>query len=119
MIRSAVKTLTVQRRTVNWKPAAAGLSAALLVFIPFNVFLYWKYKISTQSSGNETANQLEQINSGPSNEENPSQPAEEQLHYSHLSTDQTNRSRLQRPRDQEDDQIHYAEVKIIANRTPE
>ncbi|MEQ2170127.1 hypothetical protein GOODEAATRI_032074 [Goodea atripinnis] len=62
MIRSAVKTLTVQRRTVNWKPAAAGLSAALLVLVSLSVFLYrsWKYKISSQLPRHEIVNYPEE-----------------------------------------------------------
>ncbi|XP_047222684.1 uncharacterized protein LOC124869022 [Girardinichthys multiradiatus] len=62
MIRSAVKTLTVQRRTVNWKPAAAGLSAALLVLVSLSVFLYrsWKYKISSQPPRHEIVNYPEE-----------------------------------------------------------
>uniref|UniRef100_A0A3Q2DSN9 Ig-like domain-containing protein n=1 Tax=Cyprinodon variegatus TaxID=28743 RepID=A0A3Q2DSN9_CYPVA len=39
-IRSAGKTLIVQRRKANWKPAAAGISAVLVILAPLCIFLY-------------------------------------------------------------------------------
>ncbi|XP_039858304.1 B-cell receptor CD22-like [Simochromis diagramma] len=64
-ISSAPKTLTVQSITGTWTPAAAGVSAALLLLIPLTV--YWcrrKKRTSSQSPRQETSDN-KQMHPGP------------------------------------------------------
>ncbi|XP_035992561.1 uncharacterized protein LOC105924886 [Fundulus heteroclitus] len=114
-ISSAAKTLTVQRRTANWGAAAAGASAALLVFIPLIVFMIWKYKTSHQSSTNESVNNTDEINLGHTYEEISTHPAEKELHYSQLAIEKSNPLYSSIQQHQEQEHTPYAEVKIGTN----
>ncbi|KAM4595666.1 uncharacterized protein V3H82_003050 [Fundulus diaphanus] len=83
-ISSAAKTLTVQRRTANWRAAAAGASAALLVFIPVIVFMICKHVISTEPPPDKIINHMEEVTSWVIYEisEISAQLAEPELHFS-------------------------------------
>ncbi|KAK5608285.1 hypothetical protein CRENBAI_001575 [Crenichthys baileyi] len=111
MIRSAVKTLTVQRRTVNWKPAAAGLSAAFLVLVSLSVFLYRKYKTS-HHSGSESVNKMDETNTDHTYEEIEAQPEENELHYSQLVLEKINPLYSSVQQHQEQQHAPYVMVKI-------
>lgn len=116
MISSAVKTLTVQRRTtVDWKPAAAGLSAAIFVLGALTVFLYRKYKTSHQSSGSEYVNNEDEIYTGHTYEEITAHPEENELHYSQLTMEKTNPLYSSIQHVQGQDHVSYAVVRTEAN----
>ncbi|CAI5681147.1 unnamed protein product [Oreochromis niloticus] len=81
-ISSAPKTLTVQSITGTWTPAAAGVSAALLLLIPLSVF--WcvrKKRISNQPSRTETFGNKQQIFPNFINENVPAESEEQDGHH--------------------------------------
>ncbi|XP_005951773.3 B-cell receptor CD22 [Haplochromis burtoni] len=81
-ISSAPKTLTVQSITGTWTPAAAGVSAALLVLILLSVF--WcvrKKRISNQPSRTETLGNKQQIFPDFINKNVPGESDEQDGHH--------------------------------------
>ncbi|XP_038160723.1 uncharacterized protein LOC119796299 isoform X2 [Cyprinodon tularosa] len=113
-IRSAGKTLIVQRRKANWKPAAAGISAVLVILAPLCIFLYRKCKTS-QSSRSDSVNNMDQIKSDHTYEEIAAQPAEMELHYSQLATEKLNPLYCSIQHHQKQEHVPYSEVKISTN----
>ncbi|XP_039857753.1 uncharacterized protein LOC120715039 [Simochromis diagramma] len=81
-ISSAPKTLTVQSITGTWTPAAAGVSAALLLLIP--VIVCWcvrKKRISNQPSRSATLGSKQQIYPDFIGKNVPAKSEEQDTHY--------------------------------------
>ncbi|XP_069545678.1 B-cell receptor CD22-like [Brachyistius frenatus] len=120
---STEKSLTVHSIPGKWEPAAAGVSAALLVLILLAVFLWMrKKKTSSQSFRNETMDNLEQINSVPECNDISAQPTEQELHYSQVHFSQNQAvplySNIQPLQSHEQECAAYAVVSFRSNTTP-
>ncbi|XP_039858772.1 carcinoembryonic antigen-related cell adhesion molecule 21-like [Simochromis diagramma] len=84
-ISSAPKTLTVQSITGTWTPAAAGVSAALLVLILLTVcWCVRKQRTSAQPPTTERSDQIEQLSLGPVNDISTQPKQEDEVHYSRV-----------------------------------
>ncbi|XP_049427025.1 uncharacterized protein LOC125885501 isoform X5 [Epinephelus fuscoguttatus] len=123
---SREKTLTVKSKTGKRTPAtAAGLCAALLLFIPLAVFWWIRRKrTSSQSPRNETSDNLEQLNPDPLYGNVSAQTTEQdELHYSsvHFSQNHTDPlySTVQPHPPHKEEHTPYAVVNFRRNMAPE
>ncbi|XP_039469847.1 B-cell receptor CD22-like [Oreochromis aureus] len=120
-ISSAPKTLTVQSITGTWTPAAAGVSAALLVLIPLSIScLFRKKRTSRQSPTTERSDQIEQLSPGPVYEDISAQPKEEdEVYYSRVYFKNNHvvplYSTLQSVQHKEQEPVHYAAVSFSSD----
>uniref|UniRef100_A0A3Q1CCK1 Ig-like domain-containing protein n=1 Tax=Amphiprion ocellaris TaxID=80972 RepID=A0A3Q1CCK1_AMPOC len=118
-MESAVKTLTVRSISTNWKVAAMGVGAALMVLILLTVILWIgfcrKKKTSSKSPNEETLDKLEQYS------EISAQPAEEKHYYSRVQFSKNHTdplySTIQPHQPQEQEHTPYAVVRIRSNTT--
>ncbi|XP_039469231.1 carcinoembryonic antigen-related cell adhesion molecule 1-like [Oreochromis aureus] len=80
-ISSAPKTLTVQSITGTWTPAAAGVSAALLLLILLTVCWCVRKQRTSAQSTTERSDQIEQLSLGPVNDISTQPKEEDEVHY--------------------------------------
>ncbi|XP_047434997.1 B-cell receptor CD22-like [Mugil cephalus] len=124
-INSALKTLTVQtKQTSKWNPAAAAVSTFLPILISLMVFLWIRKKrTSSRSAVNETLDNLEQFNCGPSDDDSSAQPAEQELYYSRIHFTKHNTDPIYSfanpPQSQDEEMVPYAVANFRSKSTSE
>ncbi|XP_039469134.1 B-cell receptor CD22-like [Oreochromis aureus] len=116
-ISSAPKTLTVQSITGTWTPAAAGVSAALLLLILLTIcWCVRKQRTSAQSPTTESSDQIEQLSLGPVNDISTQPKEEDEVHYSRVNFKNKHVvplcSTVQSDQPREQECSHYAAVRF-------